>query len=353
MSIDEEKMADSGVDALLDRLARIKNTDVENLWRRVELSAGKIETRRGKRRMLHYAAAIVAPLLLAGGAWLYLRSHSADDAHIERIAEQITLTISDGQQIALDMEAINDTVAMRDNVAMILNNGQLIYENQTGTQTTDPPFTTLRVPKGKRFDMVMADGTHVWLNADSHIRFPLNFTDGERRVTLEGEAYFEVAHNEHKPFLVETDGQLLKVLGTKFNISAYADQEIISTTLVEGSVALEAGDGANITLTPGRQARLYRGNAAAGYIEGPAKGDPTAWRNDLFLTDGDRLEDVFVKLSRWYDIEYTFTDREAADLVLRGNLPMYDDIETVLELIEMSGHVTLETKGKNVKIRIK
>ncbi len=340
------------VEEMLDRLARIKKTDVENLRRRVECSVGRIEARRGRTRVLRYAAVIAVPLLLAGGALLYM-GRGTDGAQIERIAEQVLLTISDGSQVALDLDAANDTVAVRDNVAMILRSGRLVYENQTGEQVADPVFATLHIPKGKRFDMVLADGSHVWLNADSRIRFPLNFTQDERRVCIEGEAYFEVAQDELKPFVVETEGQVLRVLGTKFNISAYAGQNIVSTALMEGSVALEADGGARITLAPGREAHLDRNNAAAGYTGGPIGGDASAWRNDLFLTDGDRLEDVFVKLSRWYDIEYTFADRMAADLVLRGNLPVYDDIGIILELIESSGNVALETKGKSIKIAIK
>ncbi len=352
MPINEKNMGEERVEAMLDRLSRIRNTDVENLRSRVERSVGRIEARRGRVRVLRYASTIAASLLLVGGI-LFFMGRETDDTHIERIAEQVVLTISDGSRVEFDEDTDNDTLAVYDNVAMIIRDGQLVYENRADAQAADPGFATLRVPKGKRFDMVLADGTHVWLNADSHIRFPLNFAGDERRVSLEGEAWFEVAHDGGKTFVVETEGQVLRVLGTKFNISAYADRKIVRTALVEGSVALEAEGGAKITLTPGREARLDRTAAAAKYVDGPVRGDVSAWRNDLFLTDGDRLEDVFVKLSRWYDVEYTFADRKAADLVLRGNLPMYDDIAAVLELIEISGQVTLDTRGKNVKIRMK
>jgi ferric-dicitrate binding protein FerR (iron transport regulator) len=332
---------------LLDRLDRIRNTDVTELHDRVERSIAGIERRRRRFRVLKYAA-VVVPLMIAGGMWLRPDRGGAGDATIARIVDRVVLTMPDGQEVALD-----DSLTVDDGAGVAFREGRFVYEDEAAQRAIGPLYTTLQVPRGQRFDMVLADGTHVWLNADSRLRFPLSFDGGERRVGLEGEGYFEVAHDGRKPFMVDVDGQSLRVLGTKFNISAYTGDGFINTSLLEGSVALEADAGAGLTLSPGSMARLDRGDPAAGYTTAPIKGDPSAWRNGQFLTDGKRLEQVFVELARWYDVEYSFVDRRAADLVLRGNLPIYDSIETIFEIIESSEQVTVETAGKRVKIRMR
>lgn len=299
-------------------------------------------------------AAVVLPIVLLGGGW-WLYSGLDDDAssQIERISEQVTLTTSDGLRIILDSTNVNGRIIDNGNIAVVRENGQIRYEAGEDAETRLDEQTSIRidVPRGQFFDMPLPDGSHVWLNADSHLSFNTDFAGSQRHVELDGEAYFEVAHDSDRPFIVETATQSLTVLGTSFNISAYSDEPVVYTTLTEGSVALDSKTtGTQAVLLPGQQARLDAGASAYDISEVNAA-YASMWRDEIFVFDGETLDRVFLKLTRRYDFSYTFDDPAIAGLKLMGEIPAYDDVNRIFNQIETLGQIWIECRGKSVRIK--
>lgn len=324
-------------------------TDTDGLRRRVNATIARNRRKKLRLRMMASAAAILL-LVVAGGVWLQTGRKNGDA--IVRVSDDVVLTLPDGSQVILGHSAGTELIAEQDNVAIIHDGGRLLCKRSEEDATTQATiFNNVTVPKGSRFDIVLEDGTRVWLNADSRLRFPTGFAGGERRVYLEGEAYFDVTQDVARPFVVETPQQTLQVLGTEFNIYAYPDEAVIYTTLVTGSVALSSkATGAETKLEPGHQARLSDGGYSVGRVN---VDEVSAWREGMFVFDGNTLELVFRKLSHWYDFEYSFDDARTSALLLVGEMPMYDDIERILKLIESSGQVDIERKGKKIHVRMK
>ncbi|MBS1736784.1 MAG: FecR domain-containing protein [Bacteroidetes bacterium] len=218
------------------------------------------------------------------------------------------ITLADGSQVFLD-SLNNGAVATQGNVQLVkLANGQIAY-NPT-SQITDhrSPITynTLTNPRGSKvIDMKLSDGTHIWLNAGSSITYPVAFAGNERKVTLSGEGYFEVAHDASKPFHVEVEKMDVQVLGTHFNVNAYQDEEEIKTTLIQGSVKIVSGKNSK-TIKPGEQASVMHGKASEIKIAPADVEEAIAWKNGFFHFNKSDLQEVMRQLSRWYNVEVEY-----------------------------------------------
>ncbi len=215
-------------------------------------------------------------------------------------AEGAVLTLADGSVLLLD-SAGSGVIAQQGAVKVQQQNGQLNYTGQEAV-TVAQLMNTLSTSKGQQSPaLVLADGTKVWLNAASSIKFPVTFKGNLREVEMTGEAYFEVAHNPQKPFRVHVAGKEVEVLGTTFNINAYADENSIKTTLLEGKVRL-----GNIQLSPGQQA-VVNSRGAINLIPQVNLQHETAWRNGFFAFSNAGLPEVMRELSRWYNVEVEYT----------------------------------------------
>ncbi|WP_183558960.1 FecR family protein [Mucilaginibacter sp. SP1R1] len=218
-------------------------------------------------------------------------------------SNKATITLADGSTIVLNGGKTGQLAKQGKVIINKTSDGQITYvgskANAPVQQTTYNVATT---PRGGQFQFILSDGTKVWLNAASSIKYPVEFTGSERRIELTGEAYFEVAHNAKKPFRVVSNGQLVEVLGTHFNINAYADENEVKTTLLEGSVKIVTG-GANFLLKPGQQSQLKNGelNITTADIE-----EATAWKDGLFHFNDANIEGVMKQLSRWYDVNIRY-----------------------------------------------
>lgn len=308
---------------------------------------------RTLRRRFGRIAAVALPLLAAGSLWLYLdRTDGNDGGTMARVANEVTLILPDGSEIVMDRATENSLIAEQGSVSLIRENGRLIHENHADGSAADMEFRwgAIEVPRGAQFDMMLEDGTQVWLNAGSRIRFPLAFHGEERRVYLEGEAYFKVRENSVMPFVVETSRQDVTVLGTEFNIYSYADEQTAYTTLVSGSVRLTTAQGGETVLSPGQQARL-EGEEAGFTVENVDVRKIIAWRNGEFVFEGISLDNVFERLKRWYNFEYEFEDAAVAGLTMRGSVPVYDDMGAVLDMIEASGVARIVLSGNKIIIK--
>lgn len=295
---------------------------LEGLWSRIELEtapAGQPQTPaikhpaqvRPLRRQWWWAAA-AAVILLSAGMWLLSPKHEAAKTPAISSASPApdiapgrngaVLTLADGKQVVLDSMG-NGMVAEQGGSKVSLRDGQLTYDGQSQHQAA-LIYNTMSTPRGRQFSIVLPDGTRVWLNAASSIRYPTVFAGNDRKVELSGEAYFEVAKDVKRPFIVHTMSTVTQVLGTSFNVNAYEEDGIVRTTLLEGSVRTgEPQD--NVLLSPGEQAQLKPGGKLK--VDHHANTDQVlAWKNGAFNFQNATLHEVMRQLARWYDLEVVY-----------------------------------------------
>ena len=269
------------------------------------------------------------------------------------------LTLADGSQIILD-SAANGNLASQGNTKLIkLDNGQLAYKG-SGIPLGDGGeilYNTITTPKGGQYQLVLADGSKVWLNAASSLRYPASFTGSERKVELTGEGYFEVSKNPSMPFKVKIitplgDGGEVEVLGTHFNINSYVDETIINTTLLEGKVKVISVNNSELKtqnsqlLSPGQQAQL----TATGQIfinKSPAIDEVMAWKNGKFqFGESADIATIMRQIARWYDVEVEYKGTVTEHI--GGTISRDVKVSKVLEMLEMTGSVKFQMSGRKV-----
>lgn len=264
------------------------------------------------RRFNWKVAAAVLLLLSAGGGFYWLQSAKKPPlaekvATIEPGGDKATLTLADGTVVNLDSAGTGVLSVQGNSKVEKTTHGQIVYKHNDAAAAT-VAYNVLRTPRGGQYKITLPDGTNVWLNANSSISYPTAFTGKERNVSITGEAYFEVAGEAKRPFTVKVNRMEVLVLGTHFNINAYADESTINTTLLEGAVLVRAGD-ENKLLMPGKQAQV---NAAGDGIVAVKRVDVNntiAWKNGYFSFDDADIPTVMRQLSRWYNIEVRYNDK--------------------------------------------
>jgi ferric-dicitrate binding protein FerR (iron transport regulator) len=233
---------------------------------------------------------------------------------------------------------------------LILNNGDikndgvvLKYNSRPQEKLTEelPRMHTLRVPRGAEYTVVLADGSTVHLNADSELRYPEHFYGNSRTVELRGEAYFDVAHDPDNPFMVKNEDMTLEVLGTEFDFRCY-EGESRTATLVDGKLRVVRG-GESFEMEPGDQAYENEGNVLGLRMVDPA--DYTGWRNERFIYKSSSLEHVMNDIVRWYDMDVEFVHEQVAQTRITANIPRYEDIEKVLNIIRYAVYVDIKTEN--------
>jgi ferric-dicitrate binding protein FerR (iron transport regulator) len=241
------------------------------------------------------------------------------------------LTLTNGKTINLSNLK---TGVVIDAAALTYNDGTRIAED---SKTSGPQQMILHTPKGGTYQVVLPDGTKVWLNAASTLTFPATFTDlKERKVALNGEAYFEVAANVKQPFRVETTAQLVEVLGTHFNINAYESETIAKTTLLQGSIRV-----GKLLLKPGEQA------AGAAKVTDINMDEIMGWKNGYFVFENEQLPSIMRKISRWYDVEIVFKGEMPVD-EFGGRVTRFVNLSQVLKKLELTNKVHFKIEGKTV-----
>jgi len=255
-----------------------------------------------------------------------------------------TLTLSNGSTYVLD-SAKNGIVAKSGKVNIKKEkDGQIIYTADGDHTTTDEvAYNTMSTKAGGQYQVLLADGTKVWLNSSSSLKYPTTFKGNQRSVELTGEAYFEVAKNAAMPFIVKVNDMQVKVLGTHFNIMAYADEAAVKTTLLEGSVKLSIGQTSNI-LKPGQQGVVNR-NGQIKIVEVDAE-QAVAWKNGYFEFDRSNIQEIMSQLSRWYDTKVTYEGKVPDDEFV-GRIERSVKLSQVLHILELS-HVHFKIENKNI-----
>lgn len=259
------------------------------------------------------------------------------------------LTLSNGKQIILANISAKDTIAKEGEEVTIKMgaNGVITYiinPDADASKNNPNAFNTLSTPTGGQYNIVLADGTKVYLNAVSSIKYPTQFNGDKRLVELEGEAYFEVAKNKNKPFIVKSDNQSIEVLGTHFNVHAYANESVVKTTLLEGSVAVSFKNQKSI-LKPGQQSNVSD-NFTKIKIREVDTDEAIAWKNGRFKFDNADLKTVMRQLERWYGIKVEYRG-DVSDVRFSGGTFMNKNLSEVLKVLELS-NIKFKVEGRTI-----
>jgi len=223
----------------------------------------------------------------------------------------------------------------------------LAYNDNSIATTNMVMYNTITTPRGGQYQLVLADGTKVWLNAASSLKFPTAFAGDERRVELTGEGYFEVLHNDKKPFLVDTRNGIIQVLGTHFNINAYDNEMTVNTTLLEGSIKV-FNESAFVILKPGQQSVINK-RGEIRINKGIDVDEVVAWKNGKFqFGEAMSIEMIMRQLARWYDIEVEYKTKETGHI--GGSISRNVNVSKVLEMMEMTGAAKFQVNGRNVTV---
>jgi len=257
-------------------------------------------------------------------------------------SNKATLTLADGSTIILD-STHNGHLAFQGKTNIVKTDGQLTYK---GTGAAKTLFNSISTPRGGQYAVTLADGTKIWLNAASTLKYPTAFTGSSRSVELTGEAYFEVAGDKSKPFTVRLNVMDVQVLGTRFNIKAYQDDASIKTTLLDGAVRLTAPGTREALLKPGQQGEWSQQQSRF-MVWNVNTNNEVAWRNGYFAFDNENIHDIMKDLSRWYDIDVEFRNN-SMEKKFGGTVSRYQNAEEVLEVLELTGSVHFSIKDKKI-----
>lgn len=323
----------------------------------------KKEEKPAFRRYRRFAAAAAILFAIAAGSYLFIVNRSSDRDKLitenrkpatQDVApggDKAVLTLVDGSQIILDSTS-NGLITNQGNVQVKkLSNGQVVYliNGSEITENDAAFYNTISTPRGGQYQVTLADGTKVWLNAASSIRFPVLFTGRERNVEITGEAYLEVAKNREMPFKVKAGKSEVEVLGTHFNVNAYDDEPAIKTTLLEGLVKVTSKTAASaqtpVFLQPGQQSGINK-EGRISVVKNADVEEALAWKNGRFQFNSADLRTMLRQISRWYDVDVIYKGN--VDLHFTGQLTRNDNVSKVFEKLAMTGEVHFKIDGKKI-----
>lgn len=337
----------------LEEIRKILSRDANSAWVVLKMKA---ERRRKQRLFRIYKVAASVVVLFGVSMVLWLKS-SNKPVEGERVAvrEEIVpgrpmakLTVASG--ITYQLDTLGDL--MLSSSAAENNGREVIFKDLHEVEDSLPKYGKIEIPRGGEYTMVLSDGTRVYLNSATELRFPESFAGCKERVVyLSGEAFFEVAKDADRPFIVICSTYDVRVLGTSFNISDYADDEDSRTTLASGKVEIDMHNNKQIVLKPGEQAIVTGKGVNVKEVDVEFY---TTWMYENFRFKGGNIEDIMKKLARWYVVDVFYANQSVKDFHFTGFLPRYAKIEDVLELLSLTTkNIAFEVKGKSVWVREK
>jgi transmembrane sensor len=303
-----------------------------------------------KRPIRWIAAAAILILLLAGAAWWFETRHAGNTPAVARKQDlppggnKAVLTLSNGQKIILDSAKDGSLAIQNNTVVNKRHSGELEYEARQGRSPSPEIYNTLTTPRGGQYLLTLPDGSRIWLNAASSVRYPTAFNGKRRSVDITGEAYLEIARDPHSPFIVHAGGQSVEVLGTGFNVNAYSDETATATTLIEGSVRVDGGN-TRVIVKPGEQASTTEGGAGIRV----ARADPEAvlaWKNGQFEFSHTDIASILRQIARWYDVTIIYKGN-APKIAIYGEAPRNLNLSEIVKVLALSG-VHCEIDGKDL-----
>ena len=310
---------------------------------------------RGRRQLWIQITAVASVVILFALSFAFfympeLERESPVSAKVHAGGMKATLIVANGIQVDLMQDNLQDVVRQYGATVLEDKKNELRYDNVEVNEEIEekPVYHTISTPVGGEYHFTLADGTMVWLNSSSQLIFPTRFTGNTREVLVEGEVYFDVQHDESKPFIVRVNDVSVRVLGTEFCISAYPENEGVMTTLVQGAVQVMSGDN-QVVLKPGYQAVVdpHAGTISQRAVELSLY---TSWVRGIFEYENMELKDIVVQLARWYDVQFTFSAPEYKERRFTGVIRKYEDLNDVLDMIEKTTNVKFIVHGRNVTI---
>lgn len=310
-------------------------------WKEMEILC----ERKKKRLFLSYwKYAAVAVILLVVGVMLFWRENEKLQpvVLVEQISrserQQAILIMESGEEVVLN--GVDDSCLQysKGERLSVNNKGDLVSSVDSLQKNGSVEWHTLRIPRGGEYKLVLEDGSRIWLNSASELRYPVHFTKDKRQVWLEGEAYFEIAHNAECPFVVKTAKQDVTVLGTSFDVTAYKDENDVYTTLLNGSVRVD---------TKGKQQVLLPGEQAVFDGEGINVKEVNAklycsWIEERFVFMSEDFEHVAKKLERWYNVKFVFESDDLRKKCFSGSIPKYSEMHKILKMLELTTNICFE-----------
>lgn len=329
--------------------------DEGKMWAKVSRcqSEGKNRIKWG-RQLLRYAAIIAIPLMTGVLGWALYQAREWDSPEKTVVSAMITpgspraiLKLEGGKQIDLSVLSRDTLLSHRGTSIQLNSDHSLLYPEQKNNRQ-EIIYNTIMVPRAGEYRLTLADGTRVWLNADSELKYPVDFPSGPRRVFLRGEAYFEVAKNEKQPFLVEVGNMEVEVLGTKFNINASRIDGSYQTTLVEGKVRVSNHRTTeSLVLRPDQQAQSKDGHFCVKEVDARVY---TAWREGKFYFESEPLEEIAAQLERWYDVQFFFTRESLRKDEFTGVIRKDYTADRILDIITKTTNVKFEIRGRTISV---
>jgi len=334
-------------------------SEKSEIWQAIS-EINHLQGARGRVRKIILKTSIAASLIfmLGAGAYFYTQQKTEQLVKIDKTPTQnndidpggnkAVLTLADGSKILLDNTGQGHIATQSGIQISKSSDGSITYQisqKEAVKQSKSIVYNTIETPKGGKYHIILPDGSNIWLNAASSLRFPAAFTGKERSVELKGEAYFEIAKNKNIPFRVHTDDINILVTGTQFNVMAYKDENYSTTTLVEGSVEVR-NSSQNISLVPGEQAINKTGNSLSKKevdIEGAI-----AWKNGLFRFNNSDIQYVMRQISRWYDVSVEYQGKIPHNH-FGGYISRDSKLSQVIKMLELSG-VKFSVEDKKIII---
>ena len=308
-----------------------------------------------------WSAAAAILILLGTGAWLLFLNQPAtppliakkETAPVKDLPpgrNAATLTLADGKTIVLDSSS--GTISQQGGVTVVNMSGMLSYS--TDEASAKPVYNTVTTARGNQYQLILADGSKVWLNSASSLRFPTAFTGAQREVELDGEGYFEIAKNPEQPFIVHFNNNRVEVLGTHFNVNCYNDEETAKTTLVEGKIRIapayaKASAGESTILQPGQQAVLTQ-HAPITINHNVDIEQVMAWKNGWFEFDNTDLKTIMRQISRWYDVDIVYQRSPPADAKFGGRISRNSNLSNILKGLECE-ELQFKLEGKKLIVQ--
>ena len=331
-----------------------KETDWKVICRKTGIGSSR---RLWYIRVARYAAVFFGLCL---GVWLYFRAQVSQPQESTLAAismdticpgyKQAYIELKSGERIALGNTGNKQEKRIEGMVLKEEKDGVMILPGDSlADKAVAVEKSWIVVPRGGEYQLILPDGTKVWLNSASKLKYPVAFTGGQRKVFLEGEAYFKVAKNEKQPFVVKTENMDVRVLGTEFNLKAYADEKWVQATLVRGEVAVFTGMDKSVrnTLKPEQQAEwdIEKGKLDVKTVELDLY---IAWKNGQFVFRGQRLTEIMTVLERWYDFEVCYQADWIKEVEFAGKLNRSASIEPILDVIRSTHKINVNTRGKTI-----
>lgn len=325
----------------------ISQKDIERSWQKIYKAVQK-RNEINPKRWLQLAAAIILPIGLA----LSVIYFSGKDRHTVETAHQIVpghskavLKLANGELLELDAK---EEIAITNEKGIVIGVDSMDVLTY-GDNSYETAFNTISIPRGGEYQLVLSDGTKVWLNSESSLTYPVSFSSHMREVFLTGEAYFDVTTNKEKPFIVKTATADVKVYGTQFNVMSYDSDKVTETTLVEGSVAVLI-EGQETRIKPGQQAQVNKVNNQV-FINEVDVDIYTAWKEGIFRFEEMSLQQMADKLGRWYDVDFFFANEDVKSKRFTGAVKRETDFEFFINLIEETTKVKMEVNNKAVLVK--